>query len=132
METGMTNPGGASELARRNAAGMKGWMKFMGIMNIIGGALNCLSIVGALWGWIPIWLGIILMGAGSRADDFARQGDTVALEALTGKLKTYFTISGIMLIVSIVMGLLAGIAWIVLIAAGVLSSGGLGEIFNRF
>lgn len=132
METGMSNVSAMSELARKNAAGMKGWMKFLGLMNIIGGALNCLSIVGILWGWIPIWIGIILMGAGGRADEFARQGDSAALEGLMGKLKTYFTISGIMLIVSMVMSVIAAIAWVLLIGLGVMSSGSLSDLFNRF
>jgi len=117
--------------ARKNAKGMKGWMKLLGIVSIIGGALNALSIVGLLWAWIPIWLGIVMVQAGSRAGEYADKGDMASLEGLTGRLKTYFTLSGIMLIIVLAVSVLAGIIGAVLLAAGVLSMPNLMEYFNR-
>lgn len=117
--------------ARKNVAGMKGWMKFMGIMSIIGGAINALTIVGILWAWLPIWLGVILTQAGSKADDYASKGDMASLEALTGKLKSYFTLSGIVMIVSMAMGIIGGIIWAILLAAGLMSSDSLMDMFRR-
>jgi ABC-type Na+ efflux pump permease subunit len=117
--------------ARKNAKSMTGWMKFIGIMTIIGGALNALSIVGLLWAWIPIWLGIVMVQAGSRAGEYADKGDMASLEGLTGRLKTYFTLSGIMLIIVLAVSVLAGIIGAVLLAAGVLSMPNLMEYFNR-
>jgi hypothetical protein len=117
--------------ARKNAKGMKGWLKFLGIVSIIGGALNALSIVGILWAWIPIWLGIIMVQAGSRAGEYADKGDTASLEGLTGRLKSFFTISGIVLIITIAISILAGIISAVLLAAGVLSMPNIMEYFNR-
>jgi hypothetical protein len=109
---------------------MKGWMKFMGIMNIIAGALNALSLVGILWAWIPIWVGVILVGAGSKADEFAQRGDAASLEAMTGKLKSYFTISGILMIVSMGLGLIAGIVWVILIVGGMIALPSLSDYLN--
>jgi hypothetical protein len=118
--------------ARKNAKGMKGWMKLLGIVSIIGGALNALSIVGILWAWIPIWLGVIMVQAGSRAGEYADKGDMASLEGLTGRLKTYFTLSGIMLIIVLAVSVLAGIVSVVLVAAGVLSMPNIMEYFNRY
>jgi len=115
--------------AQRNAAGMKGWMKFMGVLSIIGGGINALTIVGILWAWLPIWLGIILVQAGSRAGDYAARGDAAALEAMTGKLKTYFVISGIVVIVSMALSLISFIVMGILLAAGAMS---LPDLMNRF
>jgi hypothetical protein len=117
--------------SRKNAKGMTGWMKFMGIMNIIGGAVNALTIVGILWAWLPIWLGVVLTQAGSKAGEYADKGDSASLEAMTGRLKTYFTLSGIVMIVSIAMGIIGGIIWAILLAAGVLSSSSIMDYFNR-
>ncbi|MFO7651171.1 MAG: DUF5362 family protein, partial [bacterium] len=56
----------ATTPARTNARGLAGWLKFFGIVTIIAGALNALSLVGILWAWLPIWLGVLLVQAGSR------------------------------------------------------------------
>jgi len=102
----------------RNVRGMKGWLKFIGIVTIISGALQALSIIGILWAWLPIWLGVILSQAGSRAGDYLDRQDDAALAQFTGKLKTYFVISGVVLIVSLALGVLAGIFWVIVVLAG--------------
>ena len=104
--------------ARSNAKGMKGWMKFIGILSIIGGILQALTIVGILFAWVPIWMGIVLTGAGSRAQEYADKGDAASLTAFTGKLKTYFTISGILIIISIALGIVGGIISVIMMAMG--------------
>ena len=109
-------------LARKNAAGMTGCMKFIGILNIIAGAVNALTIIGILWAWLPIWLGVVLTQAGSRAREYADKGDMASLEAMTGRLKTYFTLSGVVMIVSIALGVIAAIFWGVVVVMGLLPS----------
>ncbi len=104
-----------------NVRGMKGWLKFLGIINIITGGLQALSIVGILWAWLPIWLGIILTQAGSKAQEYADKNDQAALAGLTGKLKTYFLISGIVMIVSLAIIALSIILAIVLSVLGTFS-----------
>jgi len=118
--------------ARKNAKGMTGWMKFVGILTIIGGCLQAISIVGLVIAWLPIWMGVILVKAGSRAGEYADKGDMASLEGMTGQLKTYFTISGIMIIVSFAVSIIAVIAWAVLLASGVFSSSSLMDYFNRY
>ncbi len=113
-----------------NVRGMKGWLKFLGIVNIITGALQALTIVGILWAWLPIWLGIVMAQAGSRAGDYATRNDTASLVALTGKLKTYFVISGVVLLISLALGILGMIAGVVLSLAGGLALPAFLEQFN--
>lgn len=52
---------------------VKGWMKFLGVLNIIFGVLYCLSIVGAIIGWVPILIGIRLNGAASKIEEGLRR-----------------------------------------------------------
>jgi len=118
--------------ARNNAKAMTGWMKFVGVMTIIGGCLQVLSIVGIVIAWLPIWMGVILVRAGTKAGDYADKGDFASLEGMTGQLKTYFTISGIMIIVSFAATIIAMAIWVALLAAGVLSSSSLLEYFSRY
>ncbi len=49
----------------------KGWLKFLGVLSIIGGVLSALTIVGILVAWLPIWMGVLLFQAGSQADAMA-------------------------------------------------------------
>jgi len=118
--------------ARKNAKAMTGWMKFMGIMTIIAGCLQALSIFGLVIAWLPIWMGVILTKAGSKAGEYADKGDFASLEGMTGQLKTYFTISGIMIIVSFAVSIIVVVAWAVLLGLGVFSSSSLMEYFNRY
>lgn len=118
--------------ARKNAKGMAGWMKFMGIMTIIGGCLQVLTIFGIVIAWLPIWMGVVLTKAGAKAGEYADKGDFTSLEGVTGQLKTYFTISGIMMIVSFAIAVIIAIAWVVLLGLGVFSSSSFMEYFNRY
>ena len=77
--------------------------------------------IGILWAWLPIWIGVILVQAGSRAGEYADRGDAVALTAFMGRLKTYFVISGVMVIVSLALSVITVIAVVVLMAAGLWS-----------
>ncbi len=52
------------ELSAPLASG-RGWIKFLGILSIVSGALGALSIIGILWAWLPIWLGVLLFQAAS-------------------------------------------------------------------
>ncbi len=54
---------------QNSAVNMTGWLKFVGIVTIVSGALAALSVVGIIFAWIPIWLGILLMQAAARAEN---------------------------------------------------------------
>jgi len=38
-------------------------LKFLGILNIVIGVIYCLTIVGAIVGWVFIWIGTLLNNA---------------------------------------------------------------------
>jgi hypothetical protein len=73
-----------------------GWMKFLGILSILVGASQMLSLVGILWGWLPLWMGILLYQAANSAETARLSGDPYALASALSKVKTYFIINGIL------------------------------------
>jgi hypothetical protein len=86
-----------------------GWLKFLGIVNIVMGVLIALTIVGIIVAWLPIWMGLLLYRAGSHATQFtfSESGDDL-VEALD-KLRTYFVLQvilGILVLIQIVFSLL--------------------------
>ena len=95
----------------------KFWMQLIGIMMIISGVLTALSIIGILVAWIPIWAGVVLMQAAGALDRaYNRNDDREAAYAMT-RLKTYFTIFGVLMLVylaffglALIFGIGAGMA----------------------
>jgi hypothetical protein len=82
---------------------MTGWMKFLGIVTIISGAFGVLTIVGIVFAWIPIWLGVLLIQAGARATNAQITNNPKELVMMLEKLRLYFVIQGILLIIMIAM-----------------------------
>jgi len=122
----------ADTQARKNAKGMAGWAKFVGIVTIIGGCLQVLTIFGIIIAWLPIWMGVVLTKAGSRAGEYADKGDLASLGDMTAQLKTYFTISGVLIIVSFAITLIVMVAWLVLVGLGVFTVPSLLDALKRY
>ncbi|MGQ9678398.1 MAG: DUF5362 family protein [bacterium] len=120
MESSVTTPA-VNQTVQQNVRGMKGWLKFLGIFQIVAGILQALTIVGIIYAWLPIWMGIILNSAGNKAHEYAERGEPQALAGLTGKLKVYFIITGIVTIFVLVVGTLALIIGIILSLLGIIS-----------
>lgn len=85
----------------------RGWMKLLGVLMIIYGALLVLTIVGILICWLPIWIGILLLRAASSAEMAQISGDKFQLVEALSKLKTYFTIYGILALLGLVAAAIA-------------------------
>lgn len=83
----------------QTAQEMAGWLKFVGIINIISGAITAISIVGIIIAWIPIWMGVLLFQSGSSATNSQISQRPDELVNMVRKLKTYFIINGILIIV---------------------------------
>ena len=81
----------------------RGWMQFLGVLSIIAGIGQALSIVGILWAWLPIWLGVLLFQAGSNIESATQLGDKFAFLRSLGSLKTYFVVQGVITLVSILL-----------------------------
>ena len=87
----------------------KGWLKFLGVISIIYGILTAITIVGILIAWLPIWMGVLLFQAGSRADTAALTKDSSQLVTMMDKLRVYFMIQGVLAIIvlaALVIGLI--------------------------
>lgn len=121
-ETKQPTPLGTAELdqVRNSIKDSQGWMKFLGILSIVGGALQALTIVGILIAWLPIWIGVILFQAGSKGSDYVDRLLPADLVEYHLKLKNYFTILGIMAIVFLGLVVLGIIVAIIAAAAGAL------------
>lgn len=86
-----------------------GWMKFLGIVMIIYGALAALSIVGIIIAWLPIWIGLLLIKASNNVQKATQTGNKYYFINSLQHLNNYFTITGILLIISIILGILIGV-----------------------
>lgn len=96
----------------------KGWMKFLGIMSIAYGVLAALTIIGLIFAWAPIWMGVLLMQSAKKAEVAYQIGDEAdAVESLS-KLKTIFTIYGVLSIIGLVVMVLYFVVIIALISSG--------------
>jgi hypothetical protein len=91
-----------SELSAPLAAA-KGWMKFVGVMFIIQGALTALSIVGIIVAWLPIWIGVLVLQSTTAIERAQFNNDAEALKEALSRLKTYFIIQGVFYLVGIVI-----------------------------
>ncbi|NLB57920.1 MAG: DUF5362 domain-containing protein [Gammaproteobacteria bacterium] len=81
----------------------KFWMKLLGVMMIISGALQVLTIVGILWAWLPIWLGVLLFQAAGAAEEASASGDVASATRATDKLRVFFMIQGILMLIGLVL-----------------------------
>lgn len=103
----------------------RGWMKLIGILMIIVGVFYALTIVGIIIAWLPIWMGVVLYQAGSSSEQAYFNGDKYSLLTSLNKLKLYFTIMGIMTLITI--------ALLVIMLIAVLAGGlAFGDYFDSY
>jgi uncharacterized iron-regulated membrane protein len=81
-------------------------MGLLGWALVVVGILDALSIVGLLFAWLLIWMGIVLIQATGRIAEAERSGETEALAAVLAKIRLYFTVAGVALLVAIVLTLI--------------------------
>lgn len=79
----------------------KFWMQLIGVVMIIGGLFTALTIIGIIVAWIPIWAGIVLMQAAGSVDLAYTSSNNEAAMTAMRRLKTYFTIFGVLTLVYI-------------------------------
>jgi hypothetical protein len=85
----------------------KGWMKLVGVMSILGGALQVLTIVGIIIAWLPIWTGVLLFQSANAVEEARQSGNPYAMHKSLLKLRTYFIIMGILTLIGIIVMILA-------------------------
>jgi hypothetical protein len=80
----------------------RGWLKFLGVLSVISGIGAALSIVGIIFAWLPIWMGVLMFQAGSSIESAGQFGDKFAFLRSMGSLKTYFVLQGILTLLGII------------------------------
>lgn len=81
----------------------KGWLKFFGIMNILYGVFAAITVVGIIFAWLPIWLGVLVNTAANKVEKAYVVGDHQALLEVQQKLSTYFLINAILILIGLVL-----------------------------
>ncbi len=87
-----------ARLAER-ARSMSGWLQFMGVVTLGAAIPSVLSIVGIVVAWLPIWLGVLLFQAGTAA----RRGTDDELIRMIERLRLYFIVQSVVVIVALVV-----------------------------
>jgi len=88
----------------------KGWLKFIGVLFIIYGIISVITIVGIIWCWIPLWMGILLFQSGKNIETAYLNESKSNLLISLQKLKTYFVVTGVITLISIIVVIIAAIA----------------------
>lgn len=78
-----------------------GWLKFLGIVNIVMGGLAAITIVGIVFAWLPIWMGILLYKSGANATEFVYSDNANYLIESMDKLRTFFVLQGILVLIQV-------------------------------
>jgi hypothetical protein len=85
-------------------ASVGGWMKFLAVLSFIAGGLYVLSVWGILVAWLPIWIGVVLWGAATKAQEASLSGSADELNASLDKIRFSFKLYGVRFIIGIVLG----------------------------
>jgi hypothetical protein len=85
----------------------KGWLRLLGVLSIVSGALAAITIVGILYAWLPIWVGVLLLQAASSVERAHVSGDKMVLFESLGKLKMYFIIQGVTTLIGLIFAVVA-------------------------
>jgi low temperature requirement protein LtrA len=89
-----------------------GWMKATGILSIVGGILSAITIVGIIYAWLPIWMGVIVYQAGKSAQIASTNKDETKLMEVVSKIRLFFVISVIVGIVAYAIVIIVGIIYL--------------------
>lgn len=79
------------------------WIKLFGWMMVGNGVVSVFTGWGILIAWLPIWMGAVLIKAGKAMELAGRNGDRQQFIQAQLRLKTFFTVNGILLLVSIIV-----------------------------
>ena len=80
-----------------------GWIRLLGIAAIIQGILFCLTVVGLVVAWLPIWLGLLLTRTGRRLGDYQKGNLEVDVQGAMSTLSFVVKVSAIAVLVSTIV-----------------------------
>jgi hypothetical protein len=79
---------------------VNGWLRFLGWFNIIFGIMYAITIVGLLFAWLPIWIGICLKNAGESLQNGYPNNPSEMFRA-SSNLATVVKIVGVLCIINL-------------------------------
>ncbi len=91
-------------------------MRFVGMFTIIYGALNCLTIIGALLGVPTIIIGLRIREAADQFSIFRTTNDANAMRRGFELQGQYFKIIKILIIINLILIIISIVVFIILIA----------------
>ena len=82
---------------------VKGWLKFVGVMLFIDGAIFAITGIGIVIAWIPIWLGVLCFQVANAVENANHSDNAESMMRSMSKIATIITIAGIVNIVFLVL-----------------------------
>lgn len=104
-----------TQMGVENTIQLAKWMKIFAIINIVLGASYCLSLAGAIVGWLPILMGWWKLKASEELLRFAEASDTHALEESINHLRLYYLTVGILTLIGVGMMALMILGYILMV-----------------
>ena len=95
----------------------KFWLKLLGIFNVVIGALYCVTIIGAIVGWLPLWIGILLNKAASNLETGVRNNSSGAIQNALSNLATVITFAGVLCLIQLVIFVLYILVFVIMAVA---------------
>jgi hypothetical protein len=114
-------PGGAAPFPLTgSAAGVRafasilsansGWTRFLGGSLLLLGILLCLTVAGALIGWLPIWQGRLLLRIARLAGEVQGSGSAIGFTEAMESVSTFLKLSAITFLLLTLLSLFGGAA----------------------
>lgn len=75
------------------------WLKILGVFFIAYGVILCITIIGAVFGWLLLWLGVLLFSSAKRLDLVEEEGYPEDGIECINKISVFFKISAILSLV---------------------------------
>ncbi len=105
------------------------FLRTLGWLNIIYGAIACLTVFGLIYGWAFIWAGISLNNASDALQNASRSGNPHEYQRAVSNIATFFKIIGvfalIMLSILVLVLLVFFAMFLFALAAGAGAAGGM-------
>lgn len=73
----------------------RNWLRLIGILLIINGAVITITGIGVLIAWLPIWLGVLLLKTAQAIRVAHQCGSQAMLELSLQRLRFTFTVMGV-------------------------------------
>jgi hypothetical protein len=94
----------------------RGWLMFLGIINIIFASVYTLITlgIGIVVMWVPFLMGIFLISAASKIKNYLLLGNPMSLVEYHKQMKSFFVTKGVLIIIGFALSIIGAIVIAVL------------------